>query len=153
MTTLTLMVQEPSVELVVTSNDGSAKQKSLTVGFKRYQRAEADARIKEYETIVEAADFNINDSPELDTFIKEEILYMKGLSVPYQDAEGKDKTLRIMDTRKAAKLETLWESPEQCLAVLLDAYFQWSSWRVSFISAVQTALADLDFKEAQRKNF
>jgi len=153
MTTLTLMVQEPSVELAVNSNDGSAKQKTLLVGFKRYPREEADARIKEYEAIVNEADFDINDSPDLDVFIKNEILYMKNLSVPYQDAEGKEKTLRILDTRKAAKLETLWETPEQCLAVLLDAYFQWSSWRVSFITAVQTALADLDFKEAQRKNF
>lgn len=153
MTTLTLMVQEPSVELTITSNDGSAKQKSLLVGFKRYPREEAEARIKEYEAIVNAPDFDINKSPELDDFIKSEVMYMKGLSVPYQDTEGNEKTIRVMDTRKAAKLETLWDTPEQCLAVLLDAYFQWSSWRVSFISAVQTALADLDFKEAQRKNF
>ena len=149
---LKLIVQQPSVEIPVTSKDGSGAGRTLIVGFKRYKTEEGAKRQKQYEDIVNTLDFNILDSEELNSFIKEEVLYMRKLSLDCEDAEGKAITIKVPDTRTAKKVETLWESPEECLDVLLDAYFQWSSWRVSFIAAVQSALVDMNFEGDARKN-
>lgn len=154
MAQLKIVAQTPSIELKVQSKDGSGSSTTLLVGFKRYKAVEAETRSKVYEAIVNTEDFNIMESnEELDNFIKEEILYIKKIALPVMDEDtGEEKVLKIPDTRTAKKVETLWENPAECLDVLLDAYFQWSSWRVSFISAVQIALLDMDYDGAVRKN-
>jgi len=153
MAKLIIEMQEPSVEIPVYSKDASGVSKKIIVGFKRYETLAGESRMTDYERIVAAPGFEMLDSAELDTFIKEEILYLKKVELPLRDEEtNKVTVMKIADTRKVKALETLWADPAECLDVLLDAYFLWSSWRVSFISAVQAALVDMSFEENSRKN-
>ena len=153
MAKLLIQVQEPTVEIPVSSKDGSGVSKKILVGFKRYQTEESAEKTKDYEAIVEQPDFSILDCEELNDFIKSEILYIKNIALDILDEDtGAKKVLKIKDTRAVKKIEGLWDTPEECLDVLLDGYFAWSSWRLSFISAVQTAIVDMDFEAGAVKN-
>lgn len=153
MANLKIVVQQPSIELPVSSADASNASVTILVGFKRYETAEARKRTEVYEEIVNAEGFDMLDSAELEDFLKEEILYIRKVNLPVTDTDtGEESFIKVPDTRKAKKVETLWDTSEECLVVLLDAYFQWTSWKVSFIQEVQAALLDSDILGDARKN-
>lgn len=152
MAQLKLITQQPSIELPVSSKDGSNTKINIIVGFKRHKTLQAAERQKVYESIVSAENFDINDSQELDQFLKEEILYFKKVKLTAEDDQGKIININILDSRSAKAIETLWDNSDDCLNVLLDSYLEWTSWRVSFIEAVQVALVDTDFISGKIKN-
>lgn len=147
-----LIAQAPTIELEVISQDASATTMKLLVGFKRYPTKIGKLKIDAYQAIVEAPEFDILNSTELDTFIKAEIVYIKNIALATSNVEGKVSHIKIKDTRTAAPLTPTWGNPKECLKVVLAAYFEWSSWKVPFISAVQSALLDTNFLEEGRKN-
>lgn len=150
---LVIRTQAPTVELPVVSKDGSGSSNKILVGFKRYDADEGGSRLDEYNNIVQADDFDISKSEELADFIKEEVVYIKDITTEtYDESTGKSSKLKISDTRKATKLDGLWESSDQCLAVLLDSYLSFNSWRLPFVSAVQSAIVDMNFEEERLKN-
>lgn len=150
---LIIRTQAPTVEIPVVSRDGSKNTNTLLVGFKRYGADAGKTRLDEYNTIVTQEGFDLSESKELEEFIKAEVVFFKDVSVEtVDDSTGKSAKLRVADTRKATKLDGLWENSEQCLAVLLDSYLVYTSWRLPFISALQSALADINFEEVIAKN-
>ena len=153
MVQLILQVQQPVFEAKVSSKDAAGNVKSMVAGFNRYPADEAKVKMDEYEAIVASQAFKEEDYSELIDFIKGELQYLKKVVLNTKDSEtGKTTQLKIADTRSAKKLESHWDTPEECLDVLLDAYLVWSSWRASFIIAVQSALLDMDLENAQLKN-
>lgn len=157
MAQLQILGQKPSVELEVKAKDASKVVQTLIVGFKRHKTKDAKLRIETYDNIIQADTFDLTDSPRLDQFLREEVLYMLKVSLTVVDEEtGETQTLRIPDTRKAVPVDSLWKTPEECLSMLMDAYLPWSSWKMAFLPKVQSALIESDTEaatdEGVRKN-
>ena len=153
MARLLIQIQKPTVELKVISKDSAKSKDYILVGLKRYETEEAEAKADEFQTIVGKEGFNILRDTELDKFIKDSIVYIRNVSFDAVDTETDAiKRITVSDTRTAKPVETLWDTPDECLSALVDAYLKWASWRVSLISAVQTALIDMDISEDAVKN-
>ena len=153
MAKLLIQVQKPTVELKVVSKDSSKTKDYILVGFKRYETDESEVKANEFQDIVNKEGFNILRDSELDTFVKDSIVYIRNVAFDAVDEEtGQAKRITVTDTRTAKPVETLWETADECLSALVDAYLKWASWRVSLISAVQTALIDMDISEDAVKN-
>lgn len=151
---LYVKLQTPTIELQVKAKDASGAKDSLTIGFKRYELKETEVKFKSLQEILEdiQTENNLN-SETLNKFIKDEIVYLKAVKVETFDKEKEvTKELSIQDTRTAKPVETLWETPDDCLAVLLDYYLASAPYRVSFISAMQKALLNNDYSDAEVKN-
>jgi hypothetical protein len=92
---------------------------------------------------------NLSDQKEkaLFDFYKKQIVFLKNISL---DLDGVD--LFIPDTRLAEPVEGLWDSPESCLVVLLDLYFEETSIALLLQQAVTTIVFDASYKEEVIKN-
>lgn len=152
MARLVLQVQEPTIELKVTPKSSSPKKQTVLIGFKRYEADEGKAMLERFQEISSKDDFEFLTDNDLTNFIKESIVYIKNVSFEAIGEDGKSKSISISDTRIAKPVETLWDTPEECLSALVDAFLKWASWRVSLISAVQTAMLDLDMSDDAVKN-
>jgi len=64
-----------------------------------------------------------SQSKALLDFYKKQIVYVKQAALEIETEEGLAKDIRVSDTKSATPIESLWSSPEECLAVLLDTYF------------------------------
>jgi hypothetical protein len=74
-----------------------------------------------YRSVVDAkADSQVK---ALTDFYKKQIVYIKQASIEVEDENGATKEIRVADTKTATPIESLWASPEECLVVLLDTYF------------------------------
>ena len=150
---LFIKLQTPTIELKVSAKDASGAKDNFLVGFKRYELKETDAKLKTLQEIME--DATSGDSLvqiELDKFIKNEIVYLKQIRLDLVDEKGNPKEFTVQDTRSVKPYETLWESPDECLAVLLDLYLASAPYRVSLISSLYKALMNNDYSEAEAKN-
>lgn len=150
---LFIKLQTPTIELKVTAKDASGAKDNFLVGFKRYELKETDAKLKALQEIMEEA--TKGDSlvqTELDKFIKNEIVYLKQIRLDLVDEKGNPKEYNIQDTRSVKPYETLWESPDECLAVLLEMYLASAPYRVSLIASLYKALLNNDYSEAEAKN-
>lgn len=152
MTIFKIQAQPDTVEIKVKAKDGSGSQKMLLVGFKRYKSAESQDKTDEYTAIVDSVGDHILKSQELFNFIKEEIVFIKNISLDLMDETGKKSKLKIKDTREQKTIEGLWTSSEDCLETILDSYFEWDSWKLAFISAVQSSISDIDVTGEIEKN-
>jgi len=151
---LYVKLQTPTIELQVKAKDASGNKDSLIVGFKRYELKETEVKFKQLQDILEETQTNNSlNSEELNTFVKDELVYIKAAKVESYDDETKvSKDIVISDTRTAKKIETLWDTPEECLDVLLNYYLASAPYRVSLISAMQKALLNNDYESAELKN-
>jgi hypothetical protein len=151
---LYVKLQTPTIELQVKAKDASGTKDSLVVGFKRYDLKETEGKFKALQSILEdIQDENNLNSETLNKFIKDEIVYLKSVKVEVYDKEKETtKELSIVDTRTTKPVETLWETPDDCLDVLLGYYLASAPYRVSLISAMQKALLNNDYESAEVKN-
>lgn len=148
---LFVKLQTPTIELKVEAKDVSGSKEYINIGFKRYEIKEAEAKIEQLKTVSE--DFKNLDTNEVIKFIKNEVVYIKQAKVELFDDElNLPKDLVISDTRTVKPNEGLWGTPDECLAVLLDLYLASAPWRLSLIIALQQALINVDYKEAELKN-
>lgn len=151
---LYVKLQTPTIELQVKAKDASGTKDSLVVGFKRYDLKETEGKFKALQSILEdiQEESNLN-SETLNKFIKDEIVYLKTAKLELSDSETKTtKELLVADTRAAKRVETLWETPDDCLDVLLNLYLASAPYRVSLISSMQKALLNNDYENAEVKN-
>ena len=88
-----------------------------------------------------------NQRDKLDAFYKEQVLFIKGATLEYVDDNGNTKEVTITDTRNAQPIESLWEGPEECLAVLLDTYFGVPSIKDSLSSKIVETVLNLQLDE------
>jgi len=151
---LCVKLQTPTIELKITAKDAAGVKDSFLVGFKRYEISATDAKLKELQAVMQET---IEDSTEsgtakLSSFIKGEIAYLKQIKLDLVDENGATKEITVLDTRTVKPNETLWGTPDECLAVLLDLYLASAPYRVSLISAMQKALLNNDYSEAEAKN-
>lgn len=102
------------------------------------QRAELRSLIDSY-----------SDLKEVETleFYKRQILFIKHASLELEDADGKSKDLSIADSRTVAPVESLWETPDECLAVLLDTYLSVPSLRDSLIDKITNIILNINIEE------
>lgn len=142
---LFVKLQAPSIELLVEAKDSSGEAAKMLVGFKRYEHKVSAEKLKEVE--------NLSGQEAEDNFIKNEILYLKNVSVEvYDDVTGqKDSELKVADTRTAAQ-SAFWGGPEECLSVLVDHYLASTPWKAALTTAMFKALTNVKFEEDKLKN-
>ena len=83
-------------------------------------------------------------------FYKSQILFIKNASIEIEE-DGKVKDMIVPDTQTVTPIESLWENPEECLAVLLDAYFSVPPIRDSLVSKITDVILNFQ-SEAKTKN-
>ena len=118
--------------------------------------------IEELETKVTAIQAEIEKLSEQQAkdylaFIKSQVVYLKNVSLVTVDNETQEeKELIIKDTREVDPIESLWASPSECLAVLLDMYLDSAAFKDSFPQAVSSTVFDpksaIKFNEGKVKN-
>lgn len=97
--------------------------------------------------------FNEDEIEEaITTFIMKEIVYLKNVEVNYLDESGKEVKLNVADTRQIKPVDNLWVTSEDCLTTLLLLYLASAPYRSSISSAMQKALLNNDYEEAEIKN-
>lgn len=151
---LYVKLQTPTIELPIKAKDAAGNRDSFFVGFKRYPLKEAKIVLDKLQELYN----DYKDSPDefatkLDSLIKKEVVYIKGIKLDtIDDTTGRVSELHIPDTRQAKPIETLWASPEECLDVLLDHLLECGPIRVSLNEAMTKALLNSDFEEDKVKN-
>lgn len=83
-----------------------------------------DKTTEEFYTQRKQLRTKINEESEhqrklLEEFYKKQVVYIKNATLT--DDEGKE--IKVDNTENVKAIESLWETPEECLAVLLDIYF------------------------------
>ena len=79
----------------------------------------------------------------LNDFYRSQVLFITNAAVETEDGVS----IKVDDTRTAKPVESLWESPEECLAVLLDTYFSVPSIRDSLSSSIVETVLNLQLDE------
>ena len=90
-------------------------------------------------------------SEKFDTFYKKHVLFLKNVSLVLEE-DGVDKTMSIPDTREAAPIESLWNTPDECLVVLLNLYLDDGFFRDSLINTITSVIFNIDIKGEELKN-
>jgi hypothetical protein len=108
-----------------------------------------DAKVLELTNLIDAT----ADAQEvgLDTFYKKHILYIKNATLTVTELEA-TKDLLIADTRNVTPLESLWDTPDECLVVLLDMYLENQSFRDSLQKAISDTVFNLVKGDEKLKN-
>jgi hypothetical protein len=176
---LHVKLQTPTIELLVKAKDAAGNTDSIKVGFRRYELTEAQTKLEELsvlqreqytisrielqklqtsldnnntlEEIAEPTRTSEELKDAVSVFLKGEIVYLAGIELTDTANEVSKKVL-IKDTRQAKPNEPLWETPSECLDVLLDMYLASAPYRGSLIDAVQKALLNTDYKQAEQGN-
>jgi hypothetical protein len=147
-----IKLQTPSIELAVEAVDAAGTKDSIKVGFKRYDLTDAQAKLdKLQELLSDAQEAGSLSSQTLDTFIKDEIIYIKQAKLELEE-DGKSKDLLIADTRTTKPVADLWDDSESALDLLTSMYLSSAPYRLALILASQKALLNSDYSGAEVKN-
>lgn len=149
---LYVKLQAPTIELSINAKDGGNTQANMLVGFKRYPSEEGELKLKEFQELLGRTDEVGKNA--ITAFVAAEIVYLKKAPIVVEDTEANTlKDVVVKDTRDAIKPnETLWDSPKECLDVLLSHYLESNPWRVSLIEGILKALTNMDFSQELAKN-
>jgi hypothetical protein len=149
---LFIKLQTPTIELPVRAKDAAGTKDSMLVGFKRYELTQSQEKLNTLQELLkEAESANSLNSTLLDSFIKDEIVYIKQAKLDLAD-NGVSKELIVSDTRTVKPIADLWGTGEECLSVLLEMYLSSAPYRLALILATQKALLNNDYSEAEVKN-
>jgi len=152
MAIISIKLQSPTIELPVKAKDASGTRDNLLVGFKRYPIEEAQDKLDNIQILLEGADrVKSLQSAELDTFITNEVVYIKQAKLDL-DENGKVREFTIADTRQVKPIADLWENGDECLSVLLKMYLSSAPYRLALILASQKALMNNDYSADELKN-
>lgn len=91
----------------------------------------------------------LRDKQEADSiaFYKQQIIFIKNATFAVQNDDGTVSDLVILNTEEVKPIESLWSSSEECLAVLLDVFFDNNSIRDSLITLITDFIFDLNLAE------
>ena len=83
-------------------------------------------------------------------FIKEHILFIKNVTLELKDGD----TIKplLIDTRDVKPIESLWDTPEQALVVLLELYLKEPAYRDSLLRVVPKLVFGTDFEDKKLGN-
>jgi len=110
---------------------------------------EFNERVEFLETAISGKNDEFMDYQ--DTFCREHIAYFKNTTVTITE-DGKVTDLLITDSREVKPVESLWDTTEECLVVLLDYFLDEPAYRDSLHKAVSDAIFSADFKGLEAKN-
>lgn len=174
MATFKIKLSEPFSEQKVTSAIGN---KTLILGIKAYSASEISDNLEYFNTELREK-YNLSElyhkylssdkNPELWTaeiqrefeqaaanslkdqmeWLKQQVLFIKAFTFPIQDEEGKVTNYTVKDSREVTPLDSLWETPDECLAVLLDSLLDEPIFRESILKAIQDGVFRTDIKAA-----
>lgn len=85
-----------------------------------------------------------------EAFLKKHILFIKNITLDVTE-EGKTSKV-IIDTRDVKPFESLWDTPEQALVVLLELYLKEPAYRDSLFKVVPKLVFGTDFEEKKLGN-
>lgn len=85
-------------------------------------------------------------------YYKRHVLYLKNITVPYEDDEGNKLSILVKDTRTVEPVEPFWETPEECLAVLLDTLFEEDTLKGSLQRVIFEGIFNVDLGDSNTKN-
>lgn len=84
-------------------------------------------------------------------FYKQQVLFIKNATLSFAPEEGApEKDVTVADTRTAVELEPLWKTPEECLSVLLDIYFDNSAIGGSLIQEITQYIFNLSLETSEK---
>lgn len=132
--------------------EGSKQLEAITtegVSMETLQATDLDGASKALNELTEAQD-TLNELTIKE--VKEAIVYLRDVKVTSFDESGLvifDET--VADTRTASKTD-YWETPEECLQVILEAYFDDSQAWLNALTTAYNEVKNLDFKDLQVKN-
>ena len=150
---INLKLQTPTIELPVVAKDAAGNTESLKIGFKRYDVEQTRKKFEELTSIYKRITEDSPDTEELDNFIRNEVVYIKGASISISSSDSAiEKEITIADSRTVKAVDGLWSSNEECVDVLLRAYLNSAPYRAAINTAMSKALLNNDFKEASAKN-
>jgi hypothetical protein len=92
-----------------------------------------------------------NFTKNMEDFCKQNVSYIKNASLVLEEG-GKNIDLLITDTREAKPIESLWATPDECLAVLLDMYLEHPAYKDSLQLAIPKLVFNTDFLDGELKN-
>jgi hypothetical protein len=149
---LYVKLQTPTLELTIQAKDGGGTAGTVIAGFKRYPSEQGEVKLKEFQELLGRSD-DVGKAA-ITAFLSSEIVYLKKAPITVEDTEtGLIKDIVVKDTRDAVKPnETLWDSPKECLDVLLEMFLDSNPWRVSLIEGVLKSLTNMDFNNDSAKN-
>lgn len=147
---LFVKLQTPTIELPVQAKDSADSSASITVGFKRYTIQEAEGKLKEFMAAL--------DNPADDSYLRGQIVYIKNASLEVYEIDENGNAsaepieeILISDSRTPTPNE-FFQDASTCLNVLVDKYVNSVPWKNSLYEALQKALLNTDYKDAQIKN-
>jgi hypothetical protein len=128
---LYVKLQTPVIELKVTAKDAANTQDSISVGFHRYDIPTMEEKIVSWQNLT-----------DFDAVVKAEIAYICNAKVEIEDTKtGKVEEL-IVDTRTAEALPGVWETPKECLEVMIDKYFASLPWKTAIFATFNIAITN-----------
>lgn len=86
----------------------------------------------------------------LETFYKKQVLFIKNASITVADDTGTESVVVIKDTRVVEPIESLWANSSECLAVLLDYYFEEDAYKDSLASAISSTIYNYTLKKEEK---
>jgi hypothetical protein len=108
-----------------------------------------DTEVKFLEESIKT--WNKNYTKHVLDFCKKHVCYVKNASLSLE-IDDKATDLLIADSRDVKPIESLWETSDECLVVLLDIYLGHPSYKDSLINVIPKLLFNTDFKDGELKN-
>ncbi len=148
-----LKLQTPTIELPVIARDAAGVTESIKIGFKRYSVEETRKKFDQLKDIQDRITEQNPGAEELDDFIRNEVVYVKGANIEVTDDEtGKSWTVTVADSRTVKPVEALWKDSEECVSLLLTAYLLSAPYRVSILDSMSRAFLNNDYNAAKAGN-
>ncbi len=86
----------------------------------------------------------------LNAFYKKQVLFIKNASITVADDTGTESVVVIKDTRVVEPIESLWANSSECLAVLLDYYFEEDAYKDSLSSTISSTIFNYSLKKEEK---
>lgn len=148
---ISLKLQKPTMELAVKARNAEGQSETFKMGFKTYDVEGTRNKFKELTEIQQRITEDSPGTEELDKFVLNEVVYVKGLAIDVDDS-GNERTLNIADSRTAKPIETLWADEVECKDLLTSAALTCAPYRVAILQAMQKAFLNNDYSEEKVKN-
>lgn len=116
---------------------------------------EGDKTTDEFYSLRESMLENITKLSEeyvagITEFYKKQVLFLKNVAITVADDKGVESILAIADTRVVEPVESLWVDSNECLAVLLDYYFEEEAYKDSLPGIISSTVFNYTIKKEEK---
>lgn len=133
----------------------STKELDKAQAFLKKHDEEGDKTTDEFYDIRDAMLADIEALSEsyvaqLTEFYKKQVLFLKNVAITIADDKGVESVLTIADTRVVEPVESLWVDSNECLAVLLDYYFEEEAYKDSLPGIISSTVFNYTLKKEEK---